>query len=370
MKNIIKEIHKKKWKFEPYKKQNWGHWFHSIAPYVGRIKPAFAHWIIKDSTNKNDVILDPFCGVGTVLLESDLLGRKSVGVDLNPYAIRIAKAKFDRNGLDKEIKFLENIKIETMNINLSKIPKEIKEYYHPKTLKEIICLINILNKQKKDFLFGCLLGIIHGHRPQHLSMRTGYILPYIPSPKPIAEYRELIPRMISKIKRMYKDEIKISSDCKIINENILTARILNESIDKIISSPPYYNTLDYVSANRIRLWFAGINFEKQTELKSNLFQHKNSYLEDMLKVGKKLHSTLKKNGQIFFVLGDVHISKKTTLYTAENISDLYSSIGFKTEAIIKDSIPAEKTTIVKYGGQDSIDKKKEKFDKILILSKK
>ena len=95
MQKIIKEIKKTKWKNIPYKKQNWGNWFHSISPYVGRIKPAFAHWLIKDSTIESDLILDPFCGVGTVLLEADLLGRKSIGVDLNPYAIRIAKAKFD-----------------------------------------------------------------------------------------------------------------------------------------------------------------------------------------------------------------------------------------------------------------------------------
>jgi len=37
--------------------------------------------------------LDPFCGSGGVLVEAKLLGRNSVGVDINPLAVIIAKAK-------------------------------------------------------------------------------------------------------------------------------------------------------------------------------------------------------------------------------------------------------------------------------------
>ena len=51
-KKIIQEIKKFYWKKEPYIKQNWGNWFHSISAYVGRIKPAFAHWLIKIATKK------------------------------------------------------------------------------------------------------------------------------------------------------------------------------------------------------------------------------------------------------------------------------------------------------------------------------
>ena len=82
VKRIIQELKKFHWKKKPYSKQNWGNWFHSISAYVGRIKPAFAHWLIRIATKEKETILDPFCGVGTVLLESDLLNRKSIGVDL------------------------------------------------------------------------------------------------------------------------------------------------------------------------------------------------------------------------------------------------------------------------------------------------
>ena len=124
-------------------------------------------------------------------------------------------------------------------------------------------------KDKKDFLLGCLLGIIHGHRNQHLSMRTGYIIPYIPKPKPKIVYKNAIEKMKDKVTRMYKDEIKVKSKIKVLNQNVLEANLKDNSIDTIISSPPYYNTIDYVHANRLRLWFSGVDFDQQKNLKEN-----------------------------------------------------------------------------------------------------
>ena len=45
--DIIKKINEIPWKQGEFEKQNWGKWFHSISSYVGRIKPSFAHWLIK-----------------------------------------------------------------------------------------------------------------------------------------------------------------------------------------------------------------------------------------------------------------------------------------------------------------------------------
>ena len=91
--NNIKKLKKKEWKKGLYEKQSWGHPLHRIGPYVGRIKPAFAHFLIKYLTKEGQIVLDPFCGIGTICLESSLMKRNSLGFDLNPYAIHIAEAK-------------------------------------------------------------------------------------------------------------------------------------------------------------------------------------------------------------------------------------------------------------------------------------
>ena len=89
----------------------------------------------------------------------------------------------------------------------------------------------------------------------------------------------------------------------------------------------------------------------------------------MTKVGKKLYKCLKKKSLLIFILGDVHFSKNNTVNTASVIEKIYLDIGFKKKALINDEIPANRTTIVKFKGQKALDKKKQKFDRILVMSK-
>lgn len=363
------ELEKRGWTQGVYSKQNWGVWMHSISSYVGRIKPSFAHFLVDIFSTEGDVVLDPFCGVGTVPLEADNMGRKSIGNDLNPYANLISLSKFDRRGLQNELDYLDSYKSLVGDPDISQVPDWVKVFYHQKTLKEILVVREQLIKDKRYFLLGCLLGIIHGHRPTHLSMRTGYIIPYIPNPKPEADYREVLPRLVAKAKRMYSDPIPAKVKGRIIYGDARKLDVKTNSVDVIISSPPYYHTLDYVHSNRLRLWFSGVSFEDQDILSETLIQQRKTYLDSMLDVGKELKRVMKKDALCVFVLGDVHLSAKNTLNTAEDISELYKTIGFKTLAIIADEIPASRTTIVKYGGDRAIKEKKEKLDRILVMSK-
>ena len=51
--------------------------------------------IIKASSNQGDVVLDPFCGSGTTLRAAKTLGRKYIGIDQNPEAIRISENRLN-----------------------------------------------------------------------------------------------------------------------------------------------------------------------------------------------------------------------------------------------------------------------------------
>lgn len=367
--NKLKRLESKEWTKGEFSKQNWGVWMHSISSYVGRIKPSFAHFLIDIFSEKNDLVLDPFCGIGTIPLEADNMGRKTIANDLNPYATIITKAKFERRGLSDEIEYLKSFKLPELKIETEDVPEWVKIFYHPKTLDEILKVRKKLVEDKRFFLLGCLLGIIHGHRPSHLSMRTGYIIPYIPKPVPKAEYREVVPRLINKAKRMYSDPIPPITHGKVLSCDASNLDIKKDSVDLVISSPPYYHTLDYVHSNRLRLWFAGVDFNNQKTLSETLIQQRNTYLSSMKKVGIELSRVLKNDGLCVFILGDVHLSAKKTLNTADDISKIYEEIGFKTHAIVSDEIPPSRTTIVKYKGNEGISSKKKKLDRILVMSK-
>src|ERR1700722_19576138 len=66
---------------------------HEFYRYPARFSPAFARAAIELFSCPGDLVLDPFVGGGTTLVESRLSGRISIGSDLNPLAILISKAK-------------------------------------------------------------------------------------------------------------------------------------------------------------------------------------------------------------------------------------------------------------------------------------
>ncbi|MCC6943892.1 MAG: hypothetical protein IT335_04895 [Thermomicrobiales bacterium] len=66
---------------------------HGIHTYPAMMIPQVAARLIDRFTNEGDVVLDPFCGSGSVLVEARVAGRNSWGIDLNPLAALIAQVK-------------------------------------------------------------------------------------------------------------------------------------------------------------------------------------------------------------------------------------------------------------------------------------
>ena len=96
------DIFLKNWKYfktkiphrlEPYSKRNWGSSLHSLCSYQGKMKPALVYHLISLFSNKGNIVLDPFSGSGTVLLESAINNRHSIGFDISTIATCISKAK-------------------------------------------------------------------------------------------------------------------------------------------------------------------------------------------------------------------------------------------------------------------------------------
>src|SRR5580658_9993158 len=66
---------------------------HNIHRYSGKFIPQIASRAISLLTSPGEFVVDPYCGSGTTLLESVLLGRRALGIDLSPLAVLIARTK-------------------------------------------------------------------------------------------------------------------------------------------------------------------------------------------------------------------------------------------------------------------------------------
>ncbi len=78
------------WSFEER-----GNWATHKGDYRGNCPPQVPRNLILKYTNEDDIVLDPFCGSGTTLIESKLLNRKSIGIDVNINTLKLASSRLN-----------------------------------------------------------------------------------------------------------------------------------------------------------------------------------------------------------------------------------------------------------------------------------
>lgn len=255
--------------------------FHQLSPYIGKIKSSIAKFLIENFTSPGGYVYDPFCGAGTIPFESWVLKRNVIANDLNKYAHILTLAKlFPPDSLDSvlnEIKEYDKlVQGNRKGIDLRKVPKWVREFYHKETLRETIAWFNILKKRDSFFLLACLLGILHHQRPGFLSFPSSHTVPYLRKKKfprreypHLYEYRSVKDRLIKKVIRAFKRlpdlDKKLSRDVHFGDARELNIGKLK--VQAIISSPPYMRKLDYARDNRLRLWFLGVDNSKQLDFK-------------------------------------------------------------------------------------------------------
>src|SRR4051812_36391097 len=69
---------------------------HYLFRYPAKFHPPVVRALIEKYTEPGDVILDPFCGSGTLLVEAATMNRRSIGLDIDPVAVAVTNAKVHR----------------------------------------------------------------------------------------------------------------------------------------------------------------------------------------------------------------------------------------------------------------------------------
>lgn len=66
---------------------------HGLHPYPAKMVPQIASYLTNRYSEPGDIILDPFCGSGTTLVEALLNQRNAIGCDINPFAVLLSRVK-------------------------------------------------------------------------------------------------------------------------------------------------------------------------------------------------------------------------------------------------------------------------------------
>jgi len=256
----------------PLSQRNWGHSWHSLCSYMGKLKPAIAYNLVRTFVPDGGKVLDPFAGVGTIPFEASLQGKVAVGFDISPAALAIANAKVntqDAARCDEVIHRLAEFihtaaptEEELQEVRELGFNGKIADFYEGRTLNEIILARRYFQqhqpqKPEDNFVFAALLHILHGNRPYALSRRSHPITPYQPTGEFV--YKPLLARLRDKVQRALAEPLPSTFVAGQIYHQDATAwwpRAI-DNLDAVITSPPFFDSTRFYLANWLRLWFAG-----------------------------------------------------------------------------------------------------------------
>ncbi|MBN2331386.1 MAG: site-specific DNA-methyltransferase [Candidatus Aenigmarchaeota archaeon] len=374
------EINCPEWKIYP---KNMGNKLHSICSYMAMYPPSIPNYFIDKYSKKGDLVLDPFSGRGTTVLEGCLLERKAIGNDRNILAAVLSRSKASvpqKGRIISRIKSLkENYKKE--EIDTKHVDKKIKMIFGEYTLNQLVYLKKELKWKKSNvdiFITAMVLGIMHGgskgylsiQMPNTFSMSPNYVKNYIKEHHLRKPKRDVFRILNEKLERCYQ---KCSNKGKIYMQDARNmSRIKDSSVDLIVTSPPYTRLITYGTFNWIRLWFLG---KDGVEVDKKLFvtQSIDKYCNFMNDVLREFERVLKPEGKAVLVIGDVKKKESTdTINLAESVWERCAKeIGFsKVEDIINDVIYDENNgnpKVSRIWGEKRGNA--TKVDRILVLKK-
>lgn len=216
-------------------------------------------------------VLDPFCGRGTTVYAARLAGVPAVGVDINPVAVAIARAKLAKASLTSVVKLATALLAEPAG----EAPEgDFWEWcFHPDTLREVVTLrarlLTIKDTPTSDLLRAVILGSLHGPRnvgePSYLSNQMPRT--YASKPDYAVRYwqaRDLQPVRVNTLAVIRRRAERLLSDLPpntggrvILGDAVGSVEQMRSKFDLIVTSPPYYGMRTYVSDQWLRAWFVG-----------------------------------------------------------------------------------------------------------------
>ena len=320
---------------EPYSGRNWGHPWHSLCSYHGKLKPAIAHFLVNQFTKPGDIILDPLCGVGTIPLEACLQGSIGIGNDLSELAYVVTKAKLEKPSPDDCLAVLDSLgnyinsekesAVIERDIELYKdfgFNGKLPTYFHPDTYREILSArryfvpkIKSTITSSEAMIFSCLLHILHGNRPYALSRNSHPLTPY--APKGDFIYKSVIEHI--------KDKLLLSFDKGSFERYISGKAIYGDysdlvnkelSIDAIICSPPFADSIRFYMQNWMRLWLCGWEIQDYKNAETLFLDQKQKKNFDIYKSFFEMcAAVLKPHGKVI-----LHLGKTDRVDMAEELS--------------------------------------------------
>lgn len=371
----------REWAFESVRStEQWTHGYHR---YPAKFLPDVVRKIIEEYAKGSNLIADLFAGCGTTLVEAKVHGISSVGVDINPVAQLITKVKttpLAPDALQQAYTALVNLfdKYNESDYEDIKKHERIDYWFTPSQKAKIAFLYDKVfhlevDDDTKDFFCVCISHILKncswwlqsGTKPQRDMEKE--------PEDPFNEFKRHCSKMIGWNEKFYNELSKkgyLGIPCEIQLEDARHTNIASESIDAIITSPPYVTSYEYADIHQLTAYwmeyisdihefrkkFIGSSYSgndslivpnsKQaqkivndlSENSKHIARDVAQYFNDMQEVAKEMARVLAPNGHACIVIGNTKI-KEVQIKSAEVFYGFLRNAGLRKVTVIKRSIP-------------------------------
>ncbi len=305
---------------------------HGFHAYPARLHPTTAARLVDAITEPRQRVLDPFCGSGTVCVEARMADRVAIGSDLNPLAVRLALAKVadygsadleallvaaravaavandrrqkkagpTRRFVDEDVRlFAPHVVLELDSIRaaLAGSPRLQAPDMAPKSREVLFLVLSSLlvklSQQRSD--------TARDVQPKRLA--SGY-----PTRLFVKKTEELVRRIEARVLPDGAPRARIeeadATDLAFVHPN---------SVDAVVTSPPYAATYDYHSHHALRLRWLGLSAEtfakgeigaRRSYVRKTIDDARQTWNADLVRLFGALARVCRKDALVALVIGD------------------------------------------------------------------
>lgn len=335
------------------------------TPLPDRRRPVYNWFPMKESFSRDlvcllaetwmlgegNLVLDPFSGVGTTPLACRELGIDCVGFDVHPMMLLASRVKlrdYDVQELKRAIEGLMEPELERAEVE---VPGFVARVFTKSVLEDIFTfrrkISEVADEKIREFM---LLGLAAAAMKCSWAHKDGAAIKVVKHPVP--PLRKALEGQLMQMCRDLERFTTKSAKASVEHCDARKLKLESESVDAVITSPPYLRKQEYIHAYRIEQWILGLegpradeligvragdadgeNFSEIAEFMGDRPLEAKLYFKDMLAAIKELHRVCRRGARVCMVTSDGCFHEGAA-EVCETFSGLAEIAGFKAKRII------------------------------------
>jgi SAM-dependent methyltransferase len=328
---VISELERVNWSFPSTGTRDGS--IHTLHRFAGNFIPQIPSHLIQILSSPGELVLDPFVGSGTTIIEALRLNRNAVGNDRTRACVFIAEAKIAalknplrndlRQQLARELAWPHLCQSMEPGLQNEGSSVELHTWYSPNTLAQLRFLWKMIEGVEKaqqpllrlifsDVLFSCAStgnALTSGGKPRrhHWGWIADNVAPGVPVDHEAVSI--FLERLLA-TESIQVTELNSAIHGEVMHGDARKMDIASDSVDLIVTSPPYAGMIDYALAHRLLyLWMNwDLSEDRNAEIGARFKRKRrnllNEYLADMDACWQEMGRVLKPGGACAVILGE------------------------------------------------------------------